>query len=75
MDYTGQLLIARPRNNDRFFKRSVILVYESNRAGTIGVILNRKTNHTCQNLLSLTLIRGRAWRFAITVLATSAQYQ
>ena len=52
MDYTGQLLIARPRNNDRFFKRSVILVYESNRAGTIGVILNQKTNHTCQNLLS-----------------------
>lgn len=52
MDYTGQLLIARPRNRDRFFKRSVILIYESNRAGTIGLILNKPSNYKVQTLIA-----------------------
>lgn len=49
-DYTGQLLISRPLNTDQYFKRSVILVYESNRAGTIGVILNKRTHMKVQTL-------------------------
>lgn len=52
MDYTGQLLISRPLNKDSFFKRTVVLVYESNRAGTIGVILNRRTNYKVQTLIA-----------------------
>ena len=50
LDYTGQLLIARPLNKDRYFKRSVVLVYESNRAGTVGVVLNKRSHYTVQTM-------------------------
>lgn len=50
MNLSGQLLIARPLNNDRYFKRSVILIYESHRAGTVGVVINKRTHHTVQTM-------------------------
>ena len=50
MDYTGQLLIARPLNRDPWFRRSVVLIYESNRAGTVGVVLNQRTTVSVQTI-------------------------
>ena len=48
----GNLLIAEPSIlNDLEFNRSVILISEHNKNGTVGFILNKPTNHTINELL------------------------
>lgn len=50
MELSGKLLIARPLNKDPWFRRTVVLVYESNKAGTIGIVLNQRTTMSVQTL-------------------------
>lgn len=51
MDYTGKLLIAHPsidKNNP--FYQTVIYVYQDDHTGTAGLILNRQTKHSVQEV-------------------------
>lgn len=41
----GMILVSEPFNSDRFFQRSVVLLLEHNKSGTVGLILNKPTNH------------------------------
>ncbi len=43
----GDLLVATPRWPDRNFERTVVFVIEHQRAGTLGVVINRVTDVPC----------------------------
>ena len=46
---TNQLLIAMPHMKDPFFSKSVIYICEHNRAGTMGIIINKQFNDSKLN--------------------------
>lgn len=47
----GKLLIAHPNlAQDQFFYRSVIYVYEDGSKGTLGVVVNKHTDHKVKDL-------------------------
>lgn len=51
MNYQGKLLVAHPMLND-FFHRAVIFIYQDDpRTGTAGVILNKPTRTTVQDVI------------------------
>lgn len=50
MDYTGKLLVAPPFNNDDFFEKSVIFIYDQSPKNTTGVITNKPSNRTLKEL-------------------------
>ena len=47
----GMLLIAEPFLKDPNFTRSVVLLCEHKPEGSFGLILNRKTSHTLEDLI------------------------
>ena len=47
----GRLLIAEPFMNDPYFKRSVVLLTEHKKEGTLGFILNQPLNITINDTL------------------------
>jgi len=48
----GKLLYAEPTlNNDINFNRSVVLLVEENKLGTVGFILNKKTMYSTLDLV------------------------
>ena len=47
----GHLLIAHPKLQDRMFTRSVILIVEDNRVGSVGIVLNKPSNIYFRDLL------------------------
>lgn len=42
----GRLLISEPFLNDAYFQRAVVLLVEHDSSGTIGLVLNKKSNLT-----------------------------
>ena len=59
MELAGRLLIAMPDLLDPNFYRSVILVLEHDAEGTLGLVLNRKSALTLQELC---INQGLIWR-------------
>jgi putative transcriptional regulator len=47
----GSLLISEPFMVDENFKRSVVLLTEHNLEGTVGYILNQKSNYTLKDII------------------------
>ena len=47
----GMLLIAEPFLKDPNFTRSVVLLCEHKPEGSFGLVLNRKTKHTLEDLI------------------------
>jgi putative transcriptional regulator len=52
MTYKGKLLVAHPALNEGIFARSVILVYQDDGNGTLGLVLNKPTKWTVQKLIA-----------------------
>lgn len=50
MNYQGCLLIAPPGQEDKFWSKSVIFLYEQTKYSTVGVILNKQSNRTVSEL-------------------------
>lgn len=50
MDYTGKILVAPPLNDDEFFEKSVVFIYDQNSRSTTGVITNKPSNKTLKEL-------------------------
>ena len=50
MDYTGKILVAPPLNNDDFFEKSVVFLYDQTSRSTTGVIVNKPSNRTLKEL-------------------------
>jgi len=48
----GDLLISEPFLNDPNFERTVILICENNEQGTFGLVLNKQTNLTLEDVLT-----------------------
>ena len=48
---TGCLLISEPFMSDPNFKRSVVLLAEHNEDGTIGYVLNQKSDYLLKDLI------------------------
>jgi len=47
----GQLLISHPNlPSDNFFYRSVVYIYEDGKDGTLGVVINKHTDHKVKDL-------------------------
>ena len=59
MELAGRLLISMPNLLDPNFYRSVILVLEHDEEGTLGLVLNRKSALTLQELC---INQGLIWR-------------
>lgn len=49
--YTGQLLVATPRLVDPNFYRTVVLMLQADDDGTVGVVLNRRTEEAVDDHL------------------------
>ncbi len=47
----GMLLIAEPFLKDPNFSRTVVLLCEHKQEGSFGLVLNRKTGHTLEDLI------------------------
>ncbi len=47
----GQYLVAAPALEQGFFHRSVVFIYEDSANGTAGLVVNRPTEHTLNQLL------------------------
>lgn len=47
------LLIASPQTRDPFFERTVVLVFEHNEHGAVGVVVNRQLQHKVEDVLDL----------------------
>lgn len=52
MIHKGKLLVAHPMLNEGIFARSVILVYQDDGNGTLGLVLNKPTKWTVKGLLA-----------------------
>lgn len=50
MDLLGKLLVAPPAQDDDFWSKSVILVYEQNNGNNIGLTLNKTSDKSLENL-------------------------
>ena len=48
---TGSLLISEPFMIDPNFKRSVVLLSEHTEEGTLGYVLNQKSEHVLKDLV------------------------
>ena len=59
MQLAGKLLVAMPNLLDPNFYRSVVLVLEHDDGGTLGLVLNRKSALTTQEL---SINQGLIWR-------------
>ncbi len=59
MDLTGSLLIAMPDLHDPNFHRAVVLILESDEEGALGLILNRGSALSAQELC---INQGVIWR-------------
>lgn len=46
----GELLIAPPAQEDEFWSRTVVYIYEQNKSGTVGLIVNKPTDKTLGEL-------------------------
>lgn len=51
MSYKGKLLVAHPNLTDSLFARSVILIYQDDATGTVGLMLNKPTQWRVSQLL------------------------
>lgn len=51
MSYKGKLLVAHPNLSEGIFSRSVILVYQDDGSGTMGLVLNKPTQWKVSQLL------------------------
>jgi len=51
MSYQGKLLVAHPMLND-FFHRAVILIYQDDQNGTAGLVLNKPTRITVEEVIT-----------------------
>lgn len=52
VDYTGQLLVAKPSLRDPNFVHSVVLVLDHDENGTLGVVINRPTETPVTSVLA-----------------------
>jgi len=49
---TGTILISKPFIEDKRFEKTIILIVETNSDGSIGFILNKKTNKTMNDIVT-----------------------
>ncbi len=50
MSFTGRLLVAPPGRASDFWERSVVLIYEESKLGSVGLVLNKDSGRTVQEL-------------------------
>lgn len=50
MSYVGRLLVAPPSQDDDFWSKSVVYIYEESSASTIGLVLNKTSERTVSEL-------------------------
>ena len=48
----GYLLVAQPLLIDSYFNRSVILICDHNKNGTVGLLINKSSNQNLKNINS-----------------------
>lgn len=49
-EMVGELLIAPPAQEDDFWSRTVVYIYEQNKSGAVGLIVNKPTEKTLSEL-------------------------
>lgn len=57
--YVGKLLISPPTNKETFFEKSLVLIYDQTPKTTTGVIVNKPSNRTLQELCEFNDIEYR----------------
>lgn len=50
MEYLGRLLVAPPSQDDDFWAKSVIFIYEESKGATVGLALNKTSERTVAEL-------------------------
>lgn len=50
MSYVGRLLVAPPSQDDEFWSKSVVYIYEESNGSTIGLVLNKTSERSVEEL-------------------------